>query len=52
MLLRDRVVTFSSPRKDPELIRLSWFPVMNRFLVYPGIPLGTSRSSLDTHLTV
>lgn len=25
---------------------------MNRFLVYPGIPLGTLRRSLETHFTV
>lgn len=52
LLLRERFVTFSSPLKDSGPIRLIWFPVMNRFLVYPGIPVGTLRRSLETHFTV
>lgn len=52
LLLRDRLVTFSSPLKDSGPIRPIWFPVMNRFLVYPGMPAGTLRRSLETHFTV
>lgn len=52
LLLRDKLVTLSSPLKSSGPIRLIWFPVMNRFLVYPGIPLGILRRSLATHFTV
>ncbi len=52
LLLRDRFVTLSSPLNDSGPIRMIWFPVMNRFLVYPGIPVGILRKSLETHFTV
>lgn len=46
------MVTFSNPLKDSGPIRLIWFPVINRFLVYPGIPAGILCRSLETHFTV
>lgn len=50
--LRLRMVRLSRPLIDSGPSRLIWFPVTNRLLVYPGIPAGKLRRSLETHFTV